>query len=152
MAISPITIIRGDTLKLRFRFRDADTLLPIDITDWKLYLTFKPDVNLPDASSSAIQEIYDLSVADPLFLKVISVTPAAGDLTIRLGPEKTKLFLPTRKYQWDLQRVEPITEDTGVGGILLRDHNVTTYATGVATVSADVTLTYLQGTLDAVYP
>lgn len=151
MAILPITIVRGDTLKLRFRFRDSFTQLPVDITDWKLYLTFKPDSTLPDNSASTIQQIYDLSETDSLSLKILDLNAPAGDVTLRLGPEKTKLFFPARKYLWDLQRVQTITESVGPDEIL-RDHDVTTYVNGTATVTADITLSYLQGTLGEPLP
>lgn len=149
MANINLQVVRGDTLLLRFRFRNSVTKLPIDITDWKFYLTFKPDLALPDTSSSVIQQIFDLSVADPNLLKVTSLDAPNGDVTVRLGPEKTTLFQSGRKYSWDMQRVIEIVEtvalvDTVVG------HDVFTYAQGQATVVVDSTLTYAANPIGTV--
>lgn len=138
MAILDLPIVRGDTLLLRFRFRNSVTKLPIDISNWLFYLTFKPDIALPDSSSSTIQQIYDLSVSDPNSLKWTALDAPNGDITFRLGPEKTALFYPSRKYDWDLQRViKKVASSTVVG------YDVFTYAQGKSTVSADVSLTYI---------
>lgn len=138
MAILNLAIVRGDTFLLRLRFRNSVTKLPIDITDWTFYLTFKPDLALPDASTAVIQQSYDLSVADPNLLKYTALDAPNGDITIRLGPEKTSLFQASRKYSWDFQRTIQIVDNLDV----VVGHDVFTYAQGQASILADSTLTY----------
>lgn len=149
MANINLSVVRGDTLLLRFRFRNSVTNLPIDITDWQFYLTFKPDLNLPDTSSSTIQQIYDLSVADPNLLKVTALDAPNGDITIRLGPEKTSLFQSGRKYNWDLQRVIEITETVDAVETVI-GHDAFTYAQGQATIVVDSTITFAANAVGTV--
>lgn len=138
MANINLQIVRGDTLLIRFRFRNSVTKLPIDITGWIFYLTFKPDTALPDSSSSVIQQIYQIGASDPNLLKITALDAPNGDVTIRLGPEKTVLFQAGRKYNWDMQRVIEIVD----GSDIVVGHDVFTYAQGQATVVVDSTLTY----------
>jgi hypothetical protein len=142
-----LTVTRGDTLLLRFRFRNTVTKLPIDITGWQLYLTFKPDLALPDTSSSAIQQVYDLAATDAQSLLFANRDAVNGDVTLRLGPEKTSIFQNGRKYSWDLQRVVEVDDGTAVVG-----HDAFTYAQGQATVAADATLTYAVRPIGTLLP
>lgn len=138
----PEDIIIGDTLSVDFTFVYKTTKLPVDITDWILYLTLKPSVDLADEHPKTVQVKYDLSIVDSLELSYSNFVPANGKVRLRISPEKTKL-LTLGKVYWDLQRVIPIYDSGGD----LKDHDVITLDKRTSTVVYEVTKTYLQGAL-----
>ena len=131
-------LIRGDTLEVNFSFLNGETNLPENITGWLLYWTFKIDPAIADNHATTVQSIVDLSVADPLNMKYKNLQALNGKVTLRLSPELTKKFTIGRMF-WDIQRVTPIFDS----GLILRDHNVETWAKSTVQVVIDVTKDYL---------
>ena len=138
----PEEIVIGDTLNIDFTFIDKVTKLPVDITDWILYITIKSSIEMTDQNPRTVQVKYDLSVADPLALMYTNLIPTSGKVRLRISPERTKL-LTLGKVYWDLQRVTPIYDSGG----FLKDHDVITLEKRTSLVVYEVTKTYLQGVL-----
>jgi hypothetical protein len=135
-------IIIGDSLEVKFRFINAETKIPLDITGWILYWTFKPDKNMTDQNPRAVVQKIVLSVADVLGLKYKNLDGVNGLVTLRLSPELTNKFIEGKLY-WDLQRVIPIRNSANE----LKDHDVITYHRGECLATYHVTKTYLEGPL-----
>jgi hypothetical protein len=91
----PITRYRGDTFRLRITFTDADTGLPIDLTDSTLVLT----VNEEEKPADSAEEIFyiDGNIVAPATDGVCDFTPSA-DQADNLGG-----------YHYDIQ----ITDSAG---------------------------------------
>lgn len=77
--VFPDDVTRGNTIPFTFTFKDAAGD-PIDISDWKMYVTFNPELD-SDAAGGAVEA-------------EIPITDAAGGVFSGEVPDETTFALP----------------------------------------------------------
>lgn len=101
---------RGDTCEWKIEFADEDDV-PLNITGWRIYLTFKEDRDSADFDAT-LQLMYTMQAG---------ADATAGRAYLHVASKFTAL-LDSSRYWWDIQIVKPdgVIQTIGSGTVSVK--------------------------------